>query len=236
MTSVLQDQFVDFFTALSNSPETDNVFNPWYDSDPKNDKHERTPDIRRRQFHQYLKERTGRARLILVGEALGYQGGHFSGIPMTSERILLGHQLERGVMPEHVFSEIPPERTSQPRIQPKGFTEPTATIVWGMFAVHSINTYSVVLWNIFPWHPFKSEKGLLSNRTPRKDELSKGIHPLRLLRENFKDARIVAVGNSALSAMQEYDIQCHAVRHPAYGGAPKFRRQMGEIFTKNESV
>ncbi|HMB99087.1 MAG TPA: hypothetical protein VKM36_11420, partial [Balneolaceae bacterium] len=57
-----------------------NLFNPWFDSDPENDISRDAPETRRAQFEAYLTERTGRAKYLFIAEALGYQGGHFSGI------------------------------------------------------------------------------------------------------------------------------------------------------------
>ena len=79
----------DFLQLLKASPDGA-VFNPWWAIDDENDIGPRSPAIRRKHLAVYFRERFGKARLVIVGEALGYRGGHFSGIPMTSERILLG--------------------------------------------------------------------------------------------------------------------------------------------------
>ena len=86
-----------FLKSLKYSPKRTDVFNPWWETDSENDIDNKGPTIRRQQIFQYLKERIGKAKYLLVGEAIGYQGGHFSGIPMTSERILLGGQKKRGI-------------------------------------------------------------------------------------------------------------------------------------------
>jgi hypothetical protein len=78
-----------FVRLLKQSPPGA-VFNPWWEADKQNDVGHNAPAIRRKQLAAYLRNRLGMVRLVVIGEALGYRGGHFSGIPMTSERILLG--------------------------------------------------------------------------------------------------------------------------------------------------
>src|SRR5439155_15131707 len=117
---------------LKKSPSGD-VFNPWWQIDKENDIGRNAPGIRRRQLRAYFCKRLETVRLAVIGEALGYRGGHFSGIPMTSERILLGKKKDDGIESAQVFSSIKPHRTSKPERYRDGFCEPTATIVWSTF-------------------------------------------------------------------------------------------------------
>ena len=70
--------------SLKSSPKKSGIFNPWWESDKDHDISSQAPAIRRRQLFHYLSERAGQAKYLLLGEAIGYQGGHFTGIPMTS--------------------------------------------------------------------------------------------------------------------------------------------------------
>jgi hypothetical protein len=80
---------LDKFLLLLKASPSGAVFNPWWQIDRENDIGSNCPAIRRKHLTAYFRERLGNARLAIVGEALGYRGGHFSGIPMTSERMLL---------------------------------------------------------------------------------------------------------------------------------------------------
>ncbi|MBN1958324.1 MAG: uracil-DNA glycosylase, partial [Desulfuromonadales bacterium] len=167
------------FVAALSRYHAGGVFNPWADVDHDNDLDSHGPQVRRRQLLHYLKERIGVADVLLCAEAIGYQGGHFSGIPMTSERLLLGGLEHKNLTAQMVFHGLEAQRTSRPEVRPQGFTEPTATIVWGFLADQGIDPRRVVLWNAFPWHPYQPGKGLLSNRTPSDEELAAG-HELLL--------------------------------------------------------
>jgi len=214
------------FDLLRNTPEGP-FFNPWYQHDPKNDQTAEGPEIRRRQLRAYLSERLGRARYLFIAEALGYQGGHFTGIAMTSERILMGHH-ERlhGIPPDGAFQSVLPQRTSSPALKAKGMSEPTATIMWKALYKLGIDPYETVLWNALPWHPYDPNAGLLSNRTPTDHELQQGYPSLRAFLRLFPDAQPIAVGRKCEQSLSDFEIPYIPVRHPANGGAPKFRRQM----------
>ncbi len=220
-----------FIESLKYSPKRADVFNPWWETDPENDIDDKGPIIRRQQLFQYLNERLGKAKFLLVGEAIGYQGGHFTGIPMTSERILLGGHVKKGILPEHVFSGIEINRTSKPKLKPQGFTEPTGTIVWGHIIQSNLNPRDFILWNAFPWHPFKPKSGLLSNRTPNNREFQFGIGILTRLIQITKIGNIIAVGEKSFNILNQLGKNCKKVRHPANGGAGKYRKQLTKIIS-----
>src|SRR6266852_1813685 len=134
-----RDQLDNFVRLLKTSP-SGAVFNPWWEVDRENDIDRFAPIIRRQQLRAYVQERLGRAKLVVIGEALGYRGGHFSGIPMTSERMLLRRQ-------QQILAGIKPRRTSKPNVCPNGFSEPTATIVWGALREIGLRPHEFVLWN-----------------------------------------------------------------------------------------
>ncbi len=219
-----------FFKSLQ-AVDLDNIFNPWFCRDEGNDIDSGSPVVRLLQLKQYLLERKN-ARYLLVGEALGYQGGHFTGIAMTSERILLGKMRHKSITPGHVFSGIEPQRTSRPSVKKDGFTEPTATIVWERLITSGFDMRDFILWNVFPWHPYKPEKGILSNRTPSDNEFERGKPVMLELLKSVNVTKVIAVGEKSRIQLGEMGIDAVMVRHPANGGAPKFREQIIQVIKK----
>jgi hypothetical protein len=238
---------VDKFLRLLKASPSGPVFNPWWELDAENDIRPGAPTIRRKQLRAYLRERVGKARLAIIGEALGYRGGHFSGIPMTSERILLGkhpHPVapisERRDLqhragdtgrrpPLQIVLNIKPRRTSKPSVCPNGFSEPTATIVWGALLQLGVPPDKFVLWNAFPWHSFDPRRGLLSNRMPNKLEQRSGGPVLKVFLDLLPCTQIVALGKIAAAQLEQLGFNACCVRHPASGGAKLFREQIANI-------
>ena len=223
------------------------MFNPWWQIDEENDIGPTAPAIRRKQLRAYLQERLANARFAIVGEALGYRGGHFTGIPMTSERLLLYKQpdivaalRERRNLygavgngghrpPLQIVAGITLRRTSKPEKCLDGFSEPTATIVWGTLLRLGLKPNEFVLWNAFPWHTFDPHRGPLSNRMPNKSEQLSGRPVLKAFLELFPYPRIVALGKIAAAQLEQLGVNAHCVRHPASGGAKLFRQQIARI-------
>src|SRR6476660_9995356 len=109
---------------------------------------------------------------------------------MTSQRMLVGKQ-------PVIVAGIKPRRTSKPTICADGFSEPTATIVWGALLKTGVLPDQFVLWNAFPWHSYDPRRGPLSNRMPNKSEQLSGRPVLKDFLELFPSEHIVALGKLA---------------------------------------
>jgi uracil-DNA glycosylase len=182
------------------------VFNPWMQRDEMNDGVCNGPTERRSRLRAHLHSE---AAHILLGEAAGYQGCHVSGIPFTSERVIMAGDVPR------VSSDG--ARLSL-RVRP--WSEPSATIVWQ--TLHALGAADgTVLWNAFPWHPHVPGNPH-SNRTPTRAERVTGVPVLLAFLAMYPKAKLFAVGRHAEQALQELQLQAIPLRHPSMGGARLF--------------
>lgn len=207
----------------------ENLFNPWSDVDGND---QEGADARRRDnLRRYLSERlawaeeTGQRPWLLVGEAVGYQGGRFSGIAFTSERLILAGRLGADY------------ETSSRRVE--GWSEPSATIVWG--TLDTINRIRqeeenhreeadggpeddvarrVILWNTVPWHPHRPGEPL-TNRTPTSAETKQGLEIVKAVIDIVQPQGVLGIGRIAAETLG-----AERIRHPAHGGAAQFRTQL----------
>ncbi len=193
------------------------VFNPWRDNDPSMDLEPSTAaQWRRIRLEQHF---DCAPEYLLIGEAPGYQGCHFSGVPFTNEKLLMDNVIPRIRMNTAITRRVLP------------FSEPSATIVWKQLYLLGIADRTV-MWNAFAWHPHKSGN-LLSNRPPTIAELRAGAHVLHALLGMFRDVKVIAVGNVAEFALDKLNVKMAGkVRHPSMGGAQVFRRQLAALCGK----
>lgn len=189
---------IDDVAAVTTGPD---LFNQFRDEDPALDARGAAA-IRRANARAYLGARH-RPRALLVGEAIGYRGGRFSGIAFTSERLL------------HTWG--PPYRSSS--LEPAGWAEPSATIIHGLLADLDLEA-RCALWNTVPWHPHPPDRPL-GNRAPRRDEVTLGLPFLDRILDLLEPERVIAVGRVAERALAGRADAC--VRHPAQGGAKACR-------------
>jgi hypothetical protein len=173
-------------------------------------------DIRRANLLLYLHEMAERRpRVMLVGEAPGYKGCRLTGVPFTSEEIVA-----RGV-PCGLFGTH------------KGYTaggtqrEQTASIVW---EVLSRLDEVPLLWNAYPFHPFKGSDER-TNRPPTLGEIKSASGFLLELSAIFGVERVIAVGNRAEVALRIAGIEGEKIRHPSRGGKRAFATGLAHVIT-----
>lgn len=190
-----------------------NVFNPWLDTDPLDAPGIDAPKNRSNRLSSHFDVTP---KFLLIGEAPGYQGCHFSGVPFTNEYLICAGWIPRiGEHGRFTTRKLP-------------WREPSATIVWSTLHDLKIDTHTV-LWNAFAFHPHRPGN-LLSNRTPTKSELVHARPILELVVKHFSahGTKIVAVGNVAYTLLSQLLTikRLYKVRHPSMGGATEFRAGM----------
>lgn len=213
-----------FLSSAHSMPSTADVFNPWRDYDRLNDIDKDAPSHRFDHLQRYMEERSASAKILLIAEAPGYNGCKFSGLPMTSERALLKSNAQ--LVEDQIYFRGPKYRTSKVNLHSgksnaEGSIEPTATIVWDTMMQH-YDSHEFVLWNAFAFHPHDPDD-MLTNRTPTPDEIERSSETLKLFLAAFPGKPVVAVGRKSEGALTQLGVAFHAVRHPANGGATKFR-------------
>ena len=187
------------------------LFNHYHDADPGADL-PGAREIRRANLLNYLRSFSGRPSVVVVGEAPGWRGCRFSGVPFTSEVQLLS-----GVLP---FM----GRQSSARASP--YAETSATIFWRHMASYRSQ---FLAWNCIPFHPHRPGDAL-SNRSPTRREIAAHLGLLSGLLSLLQPRHVVAAGRSAELALEQIGVAALYVRHPSCGGANEFRVGIAEVF------
>lgn len=204
---------VDFIEALAAQGRPGpGFFNP-YAEDMQNADLEvpNAAKVRRTNLANYLRA-FDRPKALLVGEAPGPHGAHWSGVAFTSER-----QIVNGLVP------FKGRRTSR---MGEAVHENSAQQMWALTRnMHP----DVCLWNSVPWHPYDPDVGPFSIRAPTRKEQERFAPLLRLFIQELKPHSVIAVGRKAQDILGRLDVPCKAVRHPSFGGVPEFRSGLSKL-------
>lgn len=197
--------FKNLIEELANTNVPKNVFNQYSYKAKEN-------ALRRENLLIYFQQMYKlKPKVILIAEAPGYRGNRITGVPFTSEYILMNNIRGLDLFGEEKGYKLP---TKEARLS----KEATATIIWD--ALLENNTVALG-WNAFPFHPYKADNDK-SNRTPTKEELIIGEPFILRIVDIFNIEEIVAVGNKAKESLDRLGIHSKKVRHPAQGGKNKF--------------
>nr|MBN1229349.1 uracil-DNA glycosylase [Anaerolineae bacterium] len=202
MTEAIIRELVSDLVAL---PESDRLTNPYAPPDDP------PATIRRQNLERYL-EAMGQfsPHILLLAEAPGYRGCRLTGIPVTSERIMLN-----GIGKWQLFG-----TGYQPTSgNPAGVAEVTATILWRALSDH-LNGPPLI-WNTLPLHPHKPGNPQ-SNRTPTTAELTIGIPFISRVLELYDISLILGVGRKAQLVLTRMGLEHIPLRHPSQGGKAAF--------------
>jgi uracil-DNA glycosylase len=189
------------------------LFNPYFGLEPGLDQAE-ADRIRRENLRSYFTSFSQLPGTLVVGEAPGWRGCRFSGIPFTSESQLLSGELPFGGGISSKSGRL--------------HREASATIFWKV--MHPYYPHFLA-WNCLPLHPYKP--GLpASNRHASTRETVPFDPILRKLIKILEPEGILAVGKDAQMSLTRLSFDHTPVRHPSHGGVKTFGDGVEEFFRK----
>jgi uracil-DNA glycosylase len=171
------------------------------------------PKIRCQNLFQYLASFTTKPDVLVLGEAPGWRGCRFSGVPFTSEALIINAELP--------FQGQTSSNSTRPH------AEASASIFWRVMRSYHPNFF---VWNCIPLHPYQAGRPL-SNRKPTLSEIRTYLGFLEGLIDDISPEVYIAVGISAKSTAKILNLNAFSVRHPSHGGASLFEQQMQTIFS-----
>lgn len=211
-----QEEISDFVQKVS-QPQFPKMHNPWSQT-CETELSQNGHLLRQERLMRHLN--APNPRLLIIGEAPGYQGCRYSGLAFSSERLLVERAIPR-------MDGLDGDRITE---RAKPWSEPSATIVWGALYEKNL-AEDVVMFNAVPWHP-EGGRGIHSNRTPTTAEKSEGLEHAQRLIALYPGVQIAALGNTASETLIELGFDHVKLRHPANGGAGKFRAGLADLIEK----
>ena len=188
------------------------LFNHYKDIDENYDKKDANK-LRIKNLKTYIESFNQKPKFLFIGEAPGFRGCRFSGIPFTSEKQLVDKNFHLNGL-----------QTSKN----KPFSESTATIFWSIMEQHHNKFF---IWNAIPFHPHK-KNDICKNRPPRKKELQQFENFLKELISLIKPEyeKIISIGKKAEKILNELKIDKKYIRHPSHGGKSSFEEEILKLF------
>lgn len=199
------EQFIDRLQNFDTAVFRRKIFNPWRDYDTS-DISSDAPNIRTANLTKYLMNQQN-ADYILIAESPS-TGARYSGIAMTSEKVIATNNLEYGL-------------SSAKSKNGKYVYELTAKKVWDEI-LKSKNKF--VMWNAFAFNIHENEKRWFEN--PTEEELSQNIDLLNEFLSLYPDAKIITVGRTAQNALTVLKFNnFESIRHPSNDFNKEFPQQ-----------
>lgn len=216
-----------FIKTLANFKlkNSNNVFNPWNEKDTDDYDNPKAAEIRFENLKKYLISKKG-AKILLIGEAPGFNGCRFSGVPFKDEDTLLSEK----------------DKDYKQSSNKKGPYKESSSTTFREQEILKNNDTKWVAWNIFPFHPYKDGQKN-KNRKPTTKEIEACDKITNEFINLFKPCEIYAIGRVAEKYLKklieskkkegkQWEFKCY-IRHPARGGKEDFEKGINKIFAKD---